>query len=358
MIVLERSKSPINQMKSIKTLVRQTLLHLEEKYEDKTEDRLQDIKVFLDKNENPYNSPTNRYAYAAGNELRTTLGLLKRIQPHCITLTNGTDEAIDFLIRTFCTPNIDRILYAAPTMREYKRMSLVNNVDSDAFLLSKDFQLSAQHLLNQCTENTKIIFLCSPGNPTGNLLERKEIELVCQSFDGLVVIDESYIEFSNKESWTHSISKYNNLVVLNTFSYAFASADLRLTVIYAVPDVIKYINLLIPRYHISKHTEDEAVKILRRRFDVDKWVHHLLEEKRKVIAAIRILPICEDIYPTDTNFFLAKFKDADTIYEYLLKEGIAVRNCSMLPLCENCLRITIGLPHENCQLISALRTYE
>ena len=345
-------------MRDFKSLIRPNILQLSERILTTTNPSTKDVKVHLEANENPFNAPHNRYHQDNNSEFKEMLGKMKGIWPHCITLTRGTDEAIDFIFRVFCIPGQDNVLALSPTSRHYEEFGLKNDVVCRPILLDQQYQITADTLLCNTDEHSKVIFLCSPNNPTGNLLHREQIIELCDRFQGIVVVDEAYNEFSRSESVVRLIAQHHNLIVLNSLSKAFASADLRLATIYAVPEIIRYINCIIPHHHVSHWAELQGVAILKRRFEVDKWINQLLEERRKVMNAVRQLPICEAVYPTDANFFMAKFKNASAIHQYLLSEGIAVFDCSNFPLCENCLRITIGLPFENSTLIGALRKYK
>ena len=345
-------------MRDFKSIVRPNILQLTDGLLSKQPTISENIRVHLDANENPYNSPYNRYPKADYTALKNILGQIKGIWPHCIALSNGTNEAIDFILRVFCVPGRDNIISIAPTSRNYREFAAINDIECKTASLDNHFQITADQILSLSDEHTKIVFLCSPNNPTGNLLDKNEVLQLCDRFQGIVVVDEAYNEFSHTESIVRSISSHHNLIALNTLSKAFASAELRLAAIYAVPEIIRYIKAITPHHHISTWTQKESMEILKRRFDVDKWIHQLLEERRKVMSAIKQLPMCEKVYDSDANFFLVKFQNADDVYQYLLKEGIAVCNCSNLPHCENCLRITIGLPSENNLLIGALRKYK
>ena len=345
-------------MRDFKSIVRPNILRLSDATATQVHTNDKMIKVRLDANENPFNAPHNRYHHNDNEELKNMLGKMKGIWPHCIALSRGTDEAIDFIFRVFCVPQQDNILAISPTSRRYEEYALVNDVAYRPIYLNEQYQIAANHVLSLTDEHTKVIFLCSPNNPTGNLLNREELLNICDKFHGVVVVDEGYNEFSRSESIVRCISQHHNLIVLNTLSKAFASADLRLSIIYAVPEIIRYIKTIIPHHHISHWAETQGIEILKRRFEVDKWINQLLEERTKVMNAIKQLPFCKAVYPTDANFFLAKFKNATSVHQFLHNEGIAVFNCSDLPECENCLRITVGLPNENSTLIGALRKYK
>ncbi|EJX08372.1 histidinol-phosphate transaminase [gut metagenome] len=342
-------------MRDFKSIVRPNILVLEQLRQELPKEDRYPVRVHLDANENPFNAPFNRYPQAEAKELKEAIGQMKSLWPHCIGLANGTDESVNLLFRTFCNPCEDNVVAIEPTTRRYREFSLLYSVGYRRHLLNSDFQFSAEEVLAKCDEQTKLIFLCSPNDPTGNLLDRHEIELLCKHFNGIVVVDESYQEFSNSTSLVRSISTYNNLVVLSTLSNAFASADLRVSIVCAVPEIIRYLQCIQQPFTISSWAQREALKILRRRFDVDKWTNQLLEERRKVIEAVRLLPCCEAVYPSNANFFMAKFTNGNEVYRYLRRNGIAVFNCSHLSNCKDCLRISIGLANENNALIGALR---
>lgn len=345
-------------MRDFKAIVRPNLLQLAASRKQAqmffTE---KNIRVHLDANENPFNTPHNRYGEDNCNELKNQLGQIKGIWPHCIALANGTDEAVDLVFRTFCVPFTDNVIAIAPTTRNYEERALLNNVECRTYRLNENFQFSTDSLLALADRQTKAVFLCSPNDPTGNLLSPEEITRLCNKFSGVVVVDESYYEFAKSESLVKSIASCNNLIIINSLSKAFASAQLHLAILYAVPEIIRYLHCLIPPHHINRYVQTEAGKMLNRRFDVDKWINQLLEERHKVMLAIHSLPICKAIYPSNANFFLARFHQSDRVYRYLLNKGIGVYDCSHLPLCDDALRISIGLPSDNNALIGALRQY-
>lgn len=345
-------------MKELKYLVRPNIQTLEPYSSARNEYSSGDAQVFLDANESPYNSPYNRYPDPLQTELKEALAKVKGIRPECIFLGNGSDEAIDLVFRVFCIPGRDNAVSLSPTYGMYGVCAAINDVEFRTLTLNEKFDFEADRLLELCDNRTKAIFLCSPNNPTGNLLNRKEIVKVLEDFDGMVVIDEAYGEFSDAPSFRMELPRFHNLIVLNTLSKAWASAGIRLGMAFAVPAVIDYFNKVKYPYNLGKPTQECALEIVRRRYDVDKWVNRLLEERSRVIAAFRQLPTCKKVFPTDANFFLARMENATETYEYLKAKGIIVRNRSTVELCTDCLRITIGTPQENSALLGALRQYK
>ena len=315
-------------------------------------------KVFLDANESPYNHPFNRYPDPLQVDVKKLLEKIKGIPSDYIFLGNGSDEAIDLVYRCFTRPGIDNVVAIEPTYGMYKVCADINDVQYKKVLLDDNFQISADKLLHVCDANTKVIWLCSPNNPTGNNLKREEIEHIIQRFDGIVVVDEAYSDFSTEKPFRFEIARYPNLIVLNTMSKAWGCAAIRLGMAFASKEIISIFNRVKYPYNINKLTQAEAVKVLSKPFEVDKQVRLILQERVRVIDAFLLLPCCKKVYPTDANFFLAKMDNAQKIYEYLVIEGIIVRNRTTVSLCQDCLRITIGTKTENNELLAALRQYK
>ncbi|MGL5272171.1 MAG: histidinol-phosphate transaminase [Phocaeicola sp.] len=316
-----------------------------------------EASVFLDANENPYHAPYNRYPDPLQHEVKQHLSELKGVTPNSIFLGNGSDEAIDLLFRAFCEPGVENVVAIDPTYGMYQVCAEVNNVDYRKVLLDENYNFKATQLLAAADENTKLIFLCSPNNPTGNSLQANEIEKVLNEFDGLVVVDEAYIDFSPQRSWLEMLSQYPNLVVLQTFSKAWGCAAIRLGMAFASPQIITLLNKIKYPYNVNILTQQEALRILADAAQVKNWVEILLEERTRLVTAFEALACCEKVYPTDANFFLAKVSDAKGLYDYLVSKGIIVRNRTTVSLCYNCLRITIGTPEENNQLLTAIQNY-
>ena len=311
--------------------------------------------VFLDANENPYNKPFNRYPDPLQAELKEELATIKRVPAENIFLGNGSDEAIDLPYRIFCEPGKDNVVAIEPTYGMYRVCADINNVEYRPVELGEGYSLNADKLLDACDKHTKIIWICSPNNPTGNNLDRKQIEKVLSNFNGIVVIDEAYSDFSSERPFRLDIEEWPNIIVLNTMSKAWGCAAIRLGMAYASKDIIALFNKVKYPYNINLLTQQKAKEALRAKIDVEKWVTVLLQERGRMMAAFTELPICEKVYPSDSNFFLAKMTDAQGIYDYLVEKGIIVRNRTRVALCNNCLRITIGSKTENQELLAALR---
>lgn len=345
-------------MKQLKELVRPNIWSLAPYSSARNEYSGHKAHVFLDANENPYNKPYNRYPDPLQTDLKTRIAKIKGVDASRIFLGNGSDEAIDLVYRVFCEPGSDNVVAIEPTYGMYKVCADINNVEYRKVLLDERYQLSAAKLLAACDENTKVVWLCSPNNPTGNNLDRSEIETVVKEAQCIVVIDEAYADFSENRSFRKDLALYPNLIVLNTFSKAWGCAALRLGMAFASAEIIELFNKVKYPYNINLLTQEQADKILDRRFEVEDWVRLLLQERTKVMKAFAELPICKKVYPSDANFFLALVTDAQAVYDYLVEKGIIVRNRTRVELCNNCLRITIGTKSENIELLSALRQFK
>lgn len=317
-----------------------------------------EAKVLLDANENPFNSPYNRYPDPLQRELKSKISKIKGVPVDNIFLGNGSDEAIDLCFRVFCNPGKDNVVAIEPTYGMYRVAADINDVEYRPVLLDENFSLNADKLLQSTDERTKLIFICSPNNPSGNSLSPEEIKKVLDGFNGIVVIDEAYSDFTKQPQFRNKLSEYPNAIVLNTFSKAWGGAGIRLGMAFASKEIISYFNKVKYPYNINILTLQEADKMLSGRYEVDKWVSIILEERVCLTNAVSILPYCEKVYPTDSNFFLAKFDDATKLYNYLVNCGVIVRNRSSVKLCGNCLRITVGSQSENSLLLSAMRKYK
>lgn len=313
-----------------------------------------EASVFLDANENPYNQPFNRYPDPLQVQLKEKIAALKGVRPTQIMLGVGSDEPIDLIFRIFCEPAQDNVVAINPTYGMYGVCADINNVAYKQVNLNNDFSLDAQNVLDACDANTKVIFLCSPNNPTGNSLERSEIEKIVTGFEGIVVIDEAYIDFSNEPSWLASLNAYPNIIVLQTFSKAWGMAALRCGMAFASEDIIAFFNKVKYPYNLNLLTQEAVLKQVEAVEQKNKWVETLLAERSKMIANLQNLPLVKHIYPTDANFVLVKVDDANKTYNYLVNKGIIVRNRNSVTLCQGCLRITIGTPQENQELLTAL----
>lgn len=313
--------------------------------------------VFLDANENPYNSPLNRYPDPLQETLKERLAAVKGVPASRIFLGNGSDEAIDLIYRIFCEPRQDNVVAISPTYGMYGVCADINEVEYRAVSLRPDFSLDAEALLAATDDHTHVIWICSPNNPTGNALERKAIEHILNTFQGIVVVDEAYSDFSNVPPFRLELDRYPNLIVLNTFSKLWASAAIRLGMAFASEDIIALFNKVKYPYNVNLLTQQQALRVLDDLQHINQWLRTLLSEREHLLPAIAELPICRAVYPTDANFFLARMTDAHAIYHYLVDRGIIVRNRSRVQLCADCLRITIGTPQENNTLLGALRQY-
>lgn len=344
-------------MKSLQELVRPNIWELEPYSSARDEYKGVDATVFLDANENPYNSPVNRYPDPLQWEVKEMLAPVKGVRPEQIFLGNGSDEAIDLIYRCFCVPGVDNVVAMSPTYGMYKVCADINDVEYRPVQVDQNFQISVEKMLAATDEKTKAIFLCSPNNPTGNRLNNKDVYTLIQQFQGIIVLDEAYIDFSSEPSFLAVLDKCPNLVVLQTFSKAWGCAGMRLGLAMADPKIIEIFNKVKYPYNVNLLTQEKAKEIITARFDVDRWIRMILEERGRLMASFATLPITKIVYPTDANFFLARMADAPAIYNYLVGKGIIVRNRSKITLCDNCLRITIGTKAENTALLAALRNY-
>jgi len=345
-------------MKPLEELTRKNIWSLAPYSSARNEYAGREARVFLDANENPYNQPYNRYPDPLQLELKAQLSKVKGVPADCIFLGNGSDEAIDLPYRCFCEPGKDNVVAIEPTYGMYKVCADINDVEYRPVLLDEHYQITADKLLAATDDHTKIIWLCTPNNPTGNCLNRDEVIKVIEQFEGLVIVDEAYSDFASQRSLRFNLASYPNLIVLNTMSKAWGCAAIRLGMAFASKEIIGLFNKVKYPYNINLLTQQQALEALKRPIDVEEWVKVLLQERTRMMQAFIELPICGKVYPTEANFFLAKMNDATRIYNYLVDQGIIVRNRSRVQLCQNCLRITIGTKSENSELISALRQYK
>ena len=344
-------------MKPLEQLVRPNIWSLAPYSSARDEYSGKEAHVFLDANENPYNAPYNRYPDPLQRDVKQLLERVKGVPAENIFLGNGSDEAIDLPYRIFCEPGHDNVVSIAPTYGMYQVCADINNIECRQVQLDEGFALNADKLLNACDAHTKIIWLCSPNNPTGNSLDRDEIMKVVEGFDGIVIVDEAYIDFAHQMSLRQELPTHPNLIILQTMSKAWGSAAIRLGMAFASKEIIAIYNKVKYPYNVNQLTQQQAIEMLKDPFEVDKTVKVLLQERSRLMQAFLELPICEQIFPTDANFFLTRVTDATKIYNYLVDRGIIVRNRSRIQLCQNCLRITIGTRSENNELLSALRQY-
>ena len=347
----------MNMMKPLQELVRPNVWKLKPYSSARDEYNGADASVFLDANENPYNNPNNRYPDPMQRELKSHLSRIKRVPAANIFLGNGSDEAIDLLFRAFCEPRIDNVVAIDPTYGMYQVCADVNDVEYRKVLLDEHFQFSADKLLAAADEHTKLMFLCSPNNPSGNDLCRDEIVKLLQAFDGIVVVDEAYIDFSEARSFLLDLALYPNVVVLQTFSKAWGCAAIRLGMAFASEEIIAIFNKIKYPYNVNLLTQKQALEMVLRPYEVERWVKVLKEERIWLEEAFRALPCTVEVFPSDANFFLARVTDAVDVYCYLVGKGIIVRNRHTVALCGNCLRVTVGTRPENEKLLDALRQY-
>ena len=317
---------------------------------------IQNDMVFLDANENPFDSALNRYPDPQQTDLKTLISKQNNVAANQILLGNGSDEVLDLIFRAFCEPNQDSIVTLPPTYGMYDVLANLNAVENLQVSLSSDFQLEVDAILATIKAQTKLLFICSPNNPSGNTVDRIAIERLLNGFQGLVVIDEAYIDFTEKSSWLQSLNAYPNLIVTQTLSKAYGLAGIRLGICYASEEIIAVLNKIKPPYNINTLTQDAALKALQNKDIVSDQITTVLKERSRLIKAFKTYDFIKKIHPSEANFILIKVDDANKRYDELIKKGIVVRNRSSQLNCENCLRITVGTPSENAQLLTLLKT--
>ena len=313
--------------------------------------------VFLDANENPYNTPYNRYPDPAQWTLKCRISEVKGVPPESIFLGNGSDEAIDLVYRAFCEPGTDNVVAIDPSYGMYQVCAEVNNVEYRKVLLDDSFRFSAAQLLDAGDAHTKLAFICSPNNPTGNELSYAEIVKLLRKFEGLVVVDEAYKDFSEAPSLLSELPAHPNLIVLQTFSKAWGCAAIRLGMAFASPEIVAILSKIKYPYNVNRLTQQEALRMLDKHSEVKEWIRILKEERGYLEKEFAQLPCAVRLYPSDANFFLVRVTDATAIYNYLVAQGIIVRNRNSVSLCGNCLRVTVGTRDENNALLAALKQY-
>lgn len=320
-----------------------------------------EASVLLDANENAFGSPLdrhfNRYPDPLQHQLKLKLSAIKGVPARNMFLGNGSDEAIDILFRAFCRPGIDNVILVPPTYGMYEVSANINDVAIKRVNLTADFQLNLEGIAEAIDANTRIIFLCSPNNPTGNSLHREDVETVLANFNGLVVIDEAYINYARQKTFIQELTEYSNLVVLQTLSKAWGLAALRLGMAFASEEIIDVFNKIKPPYNINQATQELALAALDRVDQVNEWIKTTVAEREKLSDALRSFDFVTHVYPSDANFILVKTSDPQALYEYLVGESIIVRDRSKVELCAGCLRFTVGTPEENATLVAALGRY-
>ncbi len=311
--------------------------------------------IFLDANENPFDNGVNRYPDPYQRSLKSLLAEQKELSESQILLGNGSDEVLDLIYRAFCEPNQDNIITLPPTYGMYKVLAGINAVENKEVLLTTDFEPNVNEILKVADSNSKLLFICSPNNPTGNSFKKERIEKLLESFNGLVVIDEAYIDFSKDESWLSQLKTYPNLIVTQTLSKAYGLAGIRLGICYASEEIIGILNKIKPPYNVNQLTQQRALQRVLNQDLVDQEVQQILDERDGLIKALNGLKFVEQLYPSDANFVLAKVDNANKRYQQLLEKQLVVRNRSTQALCENTLRFTVGTPEENKKLIAILK---
>jgi histidinol-phosphate aminotransferase len=341
----------------IDSLVRKNIQRLKQ-YSSARDEFQGTASVFLDANESPNPSPYNRYPDPLQKELKSKISSIKKVTPENIFLGNGSDEPIDLLFRAFCEPGIDNVVIPQPTYGMYSVSANINNIEIKQVSLTPDFDLDVTAIKNCWDNNSKLLFLCSPNNPSANLLSSEKIIELVNSFHGLVIVDEAYIDFTNQPSFSQRLNEFNNLVILQTLSKAWGLAAIRLGMCFANKAIIQVLNKIKSPYNISILTQQIALKELEMEDRKEKWVKEILDERENLIQQLKSIKSVINVYPSDANFVLAKMKDAKLMYQKLIEREIVVRDRSSVILCDNCLRITVGTKTENQKMLNALMTID
>ncbi|PIE48562.1 MAG: histidinol-phosphate transaminase [Flavobacteriales bacterium] len=312
--------------------------------------------IFIDANENPYNTGLNRYPDPHQSDLKKRISILNDVPVCKILLGNGSDEVLDLLFRAFCEPGKNNIITLPPTYGMYGVLANINNVENRKVLLTPDFQINESKILENTDNHTKIIFICSPNNPTGNMINLESIIHLLHKFKGLVVIDEAYIHFTEQKSWISALEKYPNLVIVQTLSKGFGMAGIRLGICFASEKIIAVLKKIKPPYNVNTLTQKTALEKLNNIKKIKDLINSIIRERNFLLKVLVEVNFIQKVYPTEANFILVKVDNADKRYREILAAGIVVRNRSTQPLCENCLRLTVGTEEENEQLIKVLKT--
>jgi histidinol-phosphate aminotransferase len=311
--------------------------------------------IFLDANENPFDNGVNRYPDPHQIKVKKELSKIKKIDIDQILLGNGSDEVLDLIFRAFCEPKKDNIITLPPTYGMYKVLASINNIEEREVALTKCFHPNIKEILSAIDDHTKLLFLCSPNNPTGNSFSVESIEALLHTFKGLVVLDEAYIDFSTQKSWLQRLEEFPNLIITQTLSKAYGMAGIRLGICYASKEIIAVLNKIKPPYNVNELTQKKAYKRLLCVNKVQTEIQKIVEQREKLVSKIETINYIEKIYESDANFVLIKVDDANKRYQQLLNKGIVVRNRTTQPLCENTLRLTVGTKAENKLLMKALK---
>lgn len=322
---------------------------------DEYKDATSDDMIFLDANENPFENGVNRYPDPQQNSVKELVSKIKNINTKNILLGNGSDEVLDLIFRAFCEPNKDNILTLPPTYGMYAVLANINAIENKQVLLTEDFQPKVAQILKNVDKNTKMLFLCSPNNPSGNSFTSEKVEELLLKFKGLVIIDEAYIDFSEAKSWLERLEEFPNLIITQTLSKAYGLAGIRLGICYASKEIISILNSIKPPYNVNELTQKKAIERLLKEDEVRNEIQKIISQRIFLINALRDIKFIEKIYQTDANFVLVKVDDANNRYQQLIAKGIVIRNRTTQPLCENCLRFTVGTEKENEKLIQALK---
>ena len=311
--------------------------------------------IFLDANENPFENGVNRYPDPQQMSVKGILAKQRNVKTNQILLGNGSDEVLDLLFRAFCEPKVDNVITLPPTYGMYGVLANINAVENKEILLSNDFQPQIEKIMEAVNENTKIIFLCSPNNPTGNSFLDESVVYLLQNFKGLIVIDEAYIDFSKKESWMNELDEYPNLVITQTLSKAYGLAGIRLGICYASAEVISVLNKIKPPYNVNELSQKRALERLDNKDKIKAEIESIIIQREALLKVLLNVDFVQKIYPTEANFVLVKVDDANKRYDELIAKGIVIRNRTTQPLCDNCLRLTVGTEQENRKLIEVLK---
>jgi histidinol-phosphate aminotransferase len=321
-----------------------------------------EASVFLDANENAYGSPLaqqfNRYPDPMQYAVKMRLSEIKGVPARNIFIGNGSDEAIDILFRSFCNPGVDNVILVPPTYGMYEVSANINDVEARKVNLTSDYQLNLEGIAEAIDEHTKLIFICSPNNPTGNSINREDVETLLANFNGIVVVDEAYINFSRQKTFIQELTEYANLVVMQTLSKAWGLAGLRVGMAFASEEIIEVMNKVKPPYNVNESSQQLALEALANVAQVNEWIKETLIQRDRLVLALKEFDFVLDIYPSDANFILVKTTDANGIYNFLVGKGIIVRNRSKIELCEGSLRITVGTPDENTILLNTLQNFK
>jgi len=348
-------------MFSINNILRENIKNLVP-YSSARDEYQGEASVFLDANENAFGSPLeqqfNRYPDPLQYAVKKRLSEIKGVPPRNIFLGNGSDEAIDILFRSFCNPGVDNVILVPPTYGMYMVSANINDVVVHNVPLTEDFQLNLEGIAEAIDDHTKLIFVCSPNNPTGNSMNRTDVETLLANFKGLVVVDEAYINFSRQKTFIQELTEYANLVVLQTLSKAWGLAGLRVGMAFASEEIIEVMNKVKPPYNINEASQQLALQALANIDQVNGWIKETLIQRDKLVLKLKEFDFVLDIYPSDANFILVKTTDPKGIYNYLVQKGIIVRDRSKVELCAGCLRITLGTPDENEILIQTLQNFK